>query len=159
MKWTVRERVTALVDITSAEDHLPERDSSSMHGHPLSHAGGPQPGDPDGPPAEDGRPAVTLGVETSWVAGPDGSRRLLGHAQRRIVTALADLHRRAPGATLTIRELVEVGWPGERPLAGAGANRVHVALTQLRRMGMRDILERCGGGYRFAPNATVKLSA
>jgi hypothetical protein len=118
---------------------------------------------PVGPPldgaAPSGRPEVTLGVETCWVVGPDGARHLLGRAQRRIVDALAALHRRSPGAVLTIPELLEIGWPGERPMAEAGANRVYVALTHLRRMGMRGVIERHEGGYRFVPGAVIKLSA
>jgi hypothetical protein len=109
--------------------------------------------------AAPGRPEVTLGVETCWIVGSDGARHLLGQAQRRIVDALAALHRRSPGAVLTIQELLEIGWPGERPMAEAGANRVYVALTHLRRMGMRGVIERHEGGYRFAPGAVIKLSA
>jgi hypothetical protein len=113
---------------------------------------------PAGAPHPGSSSAVIFGVETSWVAGADGVRHPLSLAQRRIVTALADMHRSEPGAVLTIPDLIEVGWPGERPSADAGANRVHVVLTQLRRLGMRDVLERSGGGYRFVPTMTVKLA-
>lgn len=106
-----------------------------------------------------GRRTLVIGVETSWIVGTDGSRQVLGQAHRRIVTALADLHRTAPGEILTMREILEIGWPGESPIAEAGANRVYVALTQLRRMGLRDLLERCDGGYRFVPDVQIELSS
>ncbi len=53
------------------------------------------------------------------------------------MTALIERNREAPGASLTVQDLLEAGWPGERPMAEAGANRVYVALTKLRRMGLR----------------------
>jgi hypothetical protein len=99
---------------------------------------------------------VVLGAEVSWVQAPDGVKHPLGHALRRIVTALADLHRRAPGAVFTLTDLVEIGWPGERLIREAKANRVYVALAQLRQMGMRDIIEHREGGYRFAPHAVIR---
>jgi len=36
---------------------------------------------------------------------------------------------------------------------------VYVALTHLRRMGLRNVIERSKGGYRLAPNAAFRLSA
>lgn len=108
---------------------------------------------PPGGPA--GRRTLTLGVEVSWALGTDGTRHVFGQAHRRIVMALAELHRCSPGAVLAVKEICEAGWPGERMVPEAGANRVYVALTQLRRMGMRDFIERCDGGYRFAPDLVI----
>jgi hypothetical protein len=105
-----------------------------------------------------GPPSVLLGLEVSYIVTSDGVQHPLGHALRRIVTALVERHRTAPGATLTLQELVEAGWPGERPIAEAGANRVYVALTHLRRMGMRDIIERCTDGYRISARASIRCS-
>lgn len=109
-------------------------------------------------PAAPGQRVLILGIEASWTVASDGTRHVLGQAHRRIVTALAELHRRSPGAVLTMQELLEAGWPGERPIPEAGANRVYVALTQLRRMGMRDLIERCESGYRFVPDAQIQFS-
>jgi hypothetical protein len=111
--------------------------------------------------AEDGAPparrprAVTVGPGAAWVAGQDGERRAIGHVQRRIVIALLDLHAASPGATLTMWEVFEAGWPGERPLATAASNRVYVTLARLRQAGLRDVIERSGDGYRIAPGAAV----
>jgi hypothetical protein len=102
--------------------------------------------------------SLVLGIQTSWIAGPDGERYPLGQAHRGIVTALAELHRNAPGAVLTMQQLLEAGWPGERIIPEAGANRVYVALAQLRRLGMRDILERRGGGYRLALTTSLRMA-
>lgn len=100
-------------------------------------------------------PGVMIGYEPSYILGPDGTRHRLAEAYGRIVAAFLDMHRRAPGAVLTIDDLLSAGWPGERPIPPSGANRVHVALAHLRRMGLRDVIERIEGGYRFAPHAAV----
>lgn len=102
-------------------------------------------------------PTLVLGCEVRWIAAKDGVKHTLGHALSRIVTALVDRHDEAPDASLSLQDLFEAGWPGERPVAGAGANRVYVALTQLRRMGLRDIIERNEHGYRLAPRAVVRF--
>lgn len=110
------------------------------------------PGPESAPP---GKPTVEIGYEPRWVSGPDGARHSLAEAYGRIIAAFLDLHCRAPGAVLTTDELLAVGWPDERPLPAAGANRVYVALAHLRRVGFRHIIERCSNGYRFAPAAVI----
>ncbi|WP_437642405.1 hypothetical protein [Sorangium sp. So ce854] len=102
-------------------------------------------------------PTLVLGCEVRWIAANDGVKHTLGHALSRIVTALVDRHDEAPDASLSLQDLFEAGWPGERPVAGAGANRVYVALTQLRRMGLREVIERNEHGYRLAPRAVVRF--
>lgn len=101
-------------------------------------------------------PDLVVGFEMSWVAGPDGEQHLLGRPHGRIVAAFVDRHREAPGAALTTQDLLQAGWPGERLVANAGVNRVYVALTQLRRMGLRNVLEHREGGYRLAPRTVVR---
>jgi hypothetical protein len=104
-------------------------------------------------------PGVVMGIEPVWIEGPDGVRHELGQAHRRIISALTRLHRHAPGRALTIQELLEAGWPGERPISPAGTNRVHVVLAQLRRIGMRGVIERYKDGYRIAPSANVTVAS
>ncbi|MDB4928376.1 MAG: hypothetical protein JWM10_860, partial [Myxococcaceae bacterium] len=38
----------------------------------------------------------------------------------------------------------------------AGAHRVHVAVAELRKMGLRGALERFDAGYRLAPGLSVR---
>jgi hypothetical protein len=107
--------------------------------------------------AEPSPPAtVVLGPEAMWIAAPEGGRHRLGRSLRRIVAALVARHRAAPGEPLSMWDLLEVGWPGERPALEAGANRVYTALTRLRRMGLRDALERFEDGYRLSPRYEVR---
>jgi hypothetical protein len=101
---------------------------------------------------------IILGPNAEWVASPDGQRHRLGRAQRKILLALTDRHEAGSGELLTIWDLLEAGWPGEQPIAEAGANRVYVALAHLRRLGLRDIIERTDEGYRLAARAVVRRS-
>lgn len=105
-----------------------------------------------------GAGGLTLGPDAIWVAGADGQRHPLGRAQRRIVMALADLHRRDPAATLTVWDVLEAGWPGEHPVFDVGANRVYVTIARLRRLGLRDVIERDEDGYRLSPRASIRFA-
>lgn len=51
----------------------------------------------------------------------------------------------ASGAALTLWNLLEAGWPGERPLPDAGANRVYVAAARRGRTGARHLSLRPNG--------------
>jgi hypothetical protein len=103
------------------------------------------------------RGALRLGPDAAWFEAPDGSRHELGtrRAMRRVLLALAAARLNHPGTPLTVSSLVEAGWPGERPRSEAGANRVYVVLSALRRMGLRAVLERHDDGYRLSPQLPV----
>ena len=66
---------------------------------------------------------------------------------QRIVLALAHKRLDAPGESLGLEELLAAGWPGERVRDSAAANRVHVALSTLRNLGLRPILVSSAAGY------------
>lgn len=74
----------------------------------------------------------------------------------RIAHALAQ-HRHTPGdiPSLTNAELVAIGWPGETILRKAAKNRLHVALSGLRKRGLRSVLLRSGEGYAFVSDLEV----
>ena len=99
---------------------------------------------------------IWLGQDAEWIAGPDGLRHRPGRSARRIVQALVARHRLRGGSPLTVPELLEIGWPGERPIPQAGANRVYVELNRIRRMGLRDLVERTPDGYRLTSEAIVQ---
>ncbi|MEZ4269016.1 MAG: hypothetical protein R3F39_21875 [Myxococcota bacterium] len=101
---------------------------------------------------------LVIGPDAAWVAGPDGTSVRLGRALRRMMVALVERHREGEGAVLTMWDLLEAGWPGERPVQQAGANRVYVSLSRLRQLGLRDLIERFEDGYRLAPGAVVRIS-
>jgi hypothetical protein len=105
-----------------------------------------------------GERTLVIGPDAVWVAGPDGTSVRLGRALRRLLMALVHAHQAGAGAALTMWDLLEAGWPGERPVQAAGANRVYVSLSRLRQLGLRDLIERYEDGYRIAPGAVVIVS-
>lgn len=112
--------------------------------------------------AEAGEPdpaALVVHPRAEWFVPPHDSRAVaIGRraALRRILAAC--LESRGHDATLSVTELAEAGWPGERMLAAAATNRVHVAIATLRRLGLRDALVHRDGGYGLDPALTVVVS-
>ena len=89
----------------------------------------------------------------------DGSRFRLGakpsvdlrrrHAARRVLWALTEEALTNDSKPLSTRELLEIGWPGERVEAASGAHRVHVTIAKLRKLGLGERLTRGENGYRL----------
>lgn len=100
-------------------------------------------------------PSPRLVVCTSgrWFRLGDGDRIDLGRrrALRLIVQRLADARAATPNTALSADDLVDVGWPGERLVAQTGADRLYTALSTLRKMGLRSVLESRDDGYLFDP--------
>ena len=76
---------------------------------------------------------------------------------RRILRALVDTRHGHPGRALHIDTVFESGWPGQKALPDARRNRVHVALTKLRKRGLGDVLQRIDSGYRIDPSVSIEI--
>ena len=74
-----------------------------------------------------------------------------------LLRALVGAHEADPDRTLSVADLLAAGWPGERVLLRAGAARVYVAITSLRKLGLRDVIERTPRGYRVDPRVSLRL--
>lgn len=81
------------------------------------------------------------------------------YALARVLRALVAGHERDASATLSIDELVDAGWPGEKLVGESGVNRLYVAVGTLRKLGLRELIERREGGYRLAPSGHVEIAA
>jgi DNA-binding winged helix-turn-helix (wHTH) protein len=81
----------------------------------------------------------------------DLSRRV---TLRRILSALARAHYEQPGKTLSRSDLFAAGWPGEQIDPRSEANRVYVAIAELRKLGLKGALESDGEGYLLTPDST-----
>ena len=102
---------------------------------------------------------LVVGPGASWFVPPDDAQRDLGnrHVLRRLLLRLVEHHRASPGVGLTLDELRVAGWPDERVTAVAAQNRVHVALAELRRRGLRSCLRRTESRYLIDPTVRIEL--
>lgn len=106
------------------------------------------------------RPALVVGPHGRWIQPPDGKAQDLRRrkALRLILVALIEQHRQSPGGGIPLEGLLAAGWPGERMVATAGANRVYVALTTLRKLGLRGFLLSQDDGYLLDPALPIERS-
>jgi predicted ATPase len=100
---------------------------------------------------------LLLAREGRWCRPPGGAWQDLRerHAARRLLVCLVERQRAEPGRGIAMLELQEAGWPGERILPAAAANRIYVALNQLRKIGLKDWLKRNAEGYYLDPALPV----
>ena len=69
---------------------------------------------------------------------------------RRLLGALLKARTRGTGAADRDWLVTEV-WSGERMTGASAVNRLRVAVSALRRLGLRDIVQTVPGGYRLNP--------
>jgi hypothetical protein len=74
----------------------------------------------------------------------------------RVLDALVTARLEAPGAALSWESLLAAGWPGEKVLPSAAQNRVRVALSTLRTLGLRTALVTEKGGHRIDEKLPVR---
>jgi predicted ATPase/Tfp pilus assembly protein PilF len=110
-----------------------------------------------GSPAADTSPELTVTPDGASYRPPDGEWQDLSNrrAARLLLGALLARHR---GEPLTSEELWSAAWPGEKTIGDAWLNRLHVALSYLRRNGLRAHIVRRGGRYALDPLLTVTVA-
>lgn len=91
-----------------------------------------------------------IGADGSWIEDESGQRIKLGGRRvlRGVLRALIEAHLRGD-ELLTPNAVAELTWPGEAMLPRAALNRVYVAMTSLRKLGLDGVLEHVSGGYRL----------
>ncbi|MEO8699584.1 MAG: hypothetical protein ABI867_06045 [Kofleriaceae bacterium] len=89
--------------------------------------------------------ALVIAGDGAWFRIPNGREVNVGNRPvlRNLLVALAC------GDAVVVADLIAAGWPGEAIHPTAAANRLHVALTTLRNLGLRDVLVRQGDAYRL----------
>lgn len=114
---------------------------------------GPQPASRALPPDD----ALVVGVGGAWFRPPRGERVSLATRKplARVLERLVAARVSAPGKAMSWEELLAAGWPGERVLASAGAHRVRVALSSLRKLGLRESLHTSEAGYALAAEVVL----
>ena len=108
---------------------------------------------------EVGEAAITVAQDGSGFARAEGDwvdlrrRRPL----RRILATL--LAARTRGLPAKKEELIACGWPGEKLLPDAASNRLHVALSEMRKMGLSDAIQYRRGGWMLDPAMAIGTCA
>jgi ATP/maltotriose-dependent transcriptional regulator MalT len=74
---------------------------------------------------------------------------------RRLIFALAEARAGSPGRLLSAHELIDMGWPDENVPKKSATNRLYVALTSLRQLGLEGILIQDVGGWQIDPAVEV----
>jgi len=102
---------------------------------------------PPGAPVDAALRRLRVAADGSWFEAADGDRVSIAKARtlRRVLVGLADAQRRE--RSLTVQEIFALGWPGERAAASSMANRVHVTVSRLRAMGLRDWITYRASGW------------
>lgn len=111
--------------------------------------------------ASRGQPKLVIATEGLWFRAPGASETVKLHRRRplaRVLDALVHGRQRSPGGAVPIDTLIARGWPGERVLASAGAERVYAAIATLRKLGLRDVLLRQDDGYLLDPKIVLEVS-
>jgi hypothetical protein len=101
--------------------------------------------------------ALTLCEGSQRIRLPDGKVRSFQDRPTlwRFTHALARMHTRAPGNTVSRDELIEAIWPGERITQAAAQNRLSVAIHKMKNSSLALFVERSCDGLRFQPNVRV----
>ncbi|MBX3184966.1 MAG: FHA domain-containing protein [Polyangiaceae bacterium] len=103
--------------------------------------------------------ALRVGVDGSWIEDAMGNRTDISGRRvlRSVLRALVEAQLSGE-ELLTPSAVAERTWPGERMLPRAALNRVYVAVTSLRKLGLGRAIEHVNGGYRFAEGAVEIVS-
>jgi DNA-binding SARP family transcriptional activator len=104
---------------------------------------------------------VVIHREGRWMKLPDGKFvDMKAHrALSNIVLALAAERIAVPNAAVPAERLVQSGWPGESILPKAARNRLSVALSTLRKLGLADAIIKTEKGYMLNPSITLRVEA
>lgn len=92
---------------------------------------------------------------------PGGSWHDFGRkaSARRIFAALVELHQNADGGAMDVDAIFCAGWGDQQISAESMANRVYVALSDLRKRGLGPLLLRGDDGYYLDPAVRIVESA
>ena len=74
----------------------------------------------------------------------------------RLLEALVEARLARPGVPVDASALVEAAWQGERMLPQAAQNRLRVAVTSLRNLGLRGVLVHREGGHLLEPEVPAR---
>jgi hypothetical protein len=104
--------------------------------------------------------ALVVGPQCTWYQTPQHKRYDFRRraAPKRILDRLVQQHLDSPGKRLEVYELIEAGWPDERIQSEAAENRLWVTLATLRKLGLREYIDKDEKGYCLDPSLQIERS-
>ncbi len=104
-----------------------------------------------------GRPKLIIGRDCTWfehdgIVATIRNRR----ASRNILSALVATHRAMPGYPLSVHDVFEAGWPGQSISHDAAKRRVYTAVSDLRSLGLDELLVTGDDGYLLDPRVVIE---
>jgi len=99
--------------------------------------------------------ALLVAAGGAWFRAPRGERAGLERRRplARITERLAIERTERPGSSLPTRALQDAAWPGDKLVASAGAHRVRVAISSLRKLGLPVVTS--PAGYALDPAVPI----
>ena len=98
---------------------------------------------------------LVVGPDARWLRSATASRCIRRARRAAVLVHLVRLRLDAPGRAIFRAELFAAGWPGERIAEHAAANRVHVTLTKLRKLGLAGLLQSRDDGFLLDASVVV----
>jgi hypothetical protein len=133
---------------------------ASWKGMPDSQSTNPAPDE-----SADTSESPSSGTRVAWLVARDGGSFVapsgdpVGLGRRgtlqRLLLALASARIDSCGRSLSQAELIDAAWPGDRSSRDSALNRLAFSMSELRRLGLRKLIERTPQGYRFDPEQHV----
>jgi predicted ATPase/tRNA A-37 threonylcarbamoyl transferase component Bud32 len=110
----------------------------------------------DGYPAD----AWIVARDGGWFRSPRGWRVGIESRvkARQVLCVLVRARLDTPGRILSVEQVLEAGWPGERVMRRAAEARVYNIINMLRSAGMREVVLSRDGGYVMDPTQVVVLA-
>lgn len=112
-------------------------------------------------------PRVATPSKAGLVVGPEAAWfELAGEARvdlstrktlRLLLWELVQKHRDAAGKATSLEEFQEIGWPGEQMTFHSGRQRVYVAVSTLRKLGLQAALVSTEDGYLLPESLVIEI--
>ncbi|NJK88034.1 MAG: hypothetical protein HC923_00655, partial [Myxococcales bacterium] len=104
-------------------------------------------------------PVIEVDPSGAWFRGLDDSLVVCDRRPvlRRLVVELAKQRIERPGRPIPGNELFAAGWPDQRITPASAKNRLKVAVSTLRKMGLGTSIIGDRSGYRIDPRVPVRF--
>jgi hypothetical protein len=102
--------------------------------------------------------SLIVGPESRWFVLPGGRQVRFDRrgSSRRLLERLVLERLDGPGRAVSVVDLVEAVWPGDRADPLVAAHRVHTMVAQLRKLGLRDLILTRDDGYLLDADTSIE---